>query len=138
MWSKGSTLPDIFDFFLVFQHILNDSENKQELLALFTDCNSPSIKLINSYSSNPMDVLLTILTDHPTHSILPIADFVQTVFPSNSVSEPLLSKSLSAIYHFIFENKLDMINYESLFSLFIQVRFTGIFHLASFLGSFDP
>lgn len=132
MWSSGTTLPDIFDFFLAFQQILSDSENSQELRELLTDSNSPSVKLINSYFTNPMEMLLTVLTDHPTHSILPISDFIQTIPYSLSISPQLLSKSVSAIYHFISENKLDGINYESLFSLFTQVHFNCILHVASF------
>ena len=128
MWSNGTTLPDIFDFFLAFQQILSDSENNQELREVLTDSNSPSIKLINSYFTNPMEMLLTILTDHPTHSILPISDFIQATPNSFSISPRLLSKSVSAIYRFISENKLDGINYESLLSLFIRVHFN--WHLA--------
>ena len=37
MWSNGTTLPDIFDFFLAFQQILSDSENNQELREELTD-----------------------------------------------------------------------------------------------------
>ena len=133
MWSKGTTLPDIFDFFLAFFQILSDSENKQELLGFFANSSNPSIKLINSYFTNPMEMLLTILTDHPTHSILPIAEFIQSIPKSSSISPHLLSKSLSAIYRFISVNKLDVINYESLFSLFLQVHFVFFFHVASFI-----
>lgn len=132
MWGNGTTLPDIFDFFLAFQQTLSDSENNQELRELLTDSNSPSIKLINSFFTNPMEMLLTILTDHPTHSILPISDFIQTIPNSFSISPPLLSKSLSAIYHFLSENKLDGINYESLFSLFLRVPFMQLLSCSFF------
>lgn len=121
LWKTEEYLPDVFDFFLAFDWILNHSDDRQSVMKVLNSCDSPSMELICSYYSNPMEMLLTLLIENPTHSLLQIADYLHPFPKSPSVNSELLSSAILTIYRFLATNKLTVACYESLSSLLFNV-----------------
>ena len=121
VWKTKDYLPDVFDFFLAFDWILHHSDDRQSIMNALNSCDSPSIKLICSYYSNPMEMLLTLLIQNPTHSLLRIADYLHPFPESSSVNSELLFNAVLTVYRFLATNKLTVTSYDSLLSLLFNV-----------------